>query len=119
MFDKVVDLNDIRVVQLCKRPRLLPKATHGGLVLHQLARQEFDRDLTLLARINPNVELVPHAGRLTGENAEAVFGAYDMVLDGSDIPFFALIQECEAEDVHITGLIFRAPQRLPVRFEPS
>jgi len=25
----------------------------------------------------------------------------------------------EAEDVHITGLVFRAPQRLPVRFEPS
>lgn len=24
----------------------------------------------------------------------------------------------EAEDVHITGLVFRAPQRLPVRFEP-
>jgi cytochrome P450 len=25
----------------------------------------------------------------------------------------------EAEDVHITGLVFRAPQSLPVRFEPS
>ena len=25
----------------------------------------------------------------------------------------------EAEDVHITGLVFRAPQGLPVRFEPS
>jgi cytochrome P450 len=25
----------------------------------------------------------------------------------------------EAEDVHITGLVFRAPQHLPVRFEPS
>ena len=25
----------------------------------------------------------------------------------------------EAEDVHITGLIFRAPQSLPVRFDPS
>ena len=25
----------------------------------------------------------------------------------------------DAEDIHITGMIFRAPLRLPVRFEPT
>ncbi len=37
-----------------------------------------------VARINPNVAFRPHAERLEEENAEAILGAYDLVLDGSD-----------------------------------
>ncbi len=37
-----------------------------------------------VARINPNVSLVPHAVRLTESNADEIIGAYGMVLDGSD-----------------------------------
>jgi len=37
-----------------------------------------------VARINPNVSFVAHAVRLTEANADAIVGAYDMVLDGSD-----------------------------------
>jgi molybdopterin-synthase adenylyltransferase len=34
--------------------------------------------------INPGVSVVPHNHRLTRDNAEALIGAYDVVLDGSD-----------------------------------
>lgn len=37
-----------------------------------------------VARINPNVAVEGHGERLDGPNADAVIGAYDMVLDGSD-----------------------------------
>jgi adenylyltransferase/sulfurtransferase len=37
-----------------------------------------------VARINPHVNFVAHAMRLTEANADAIIGAYDMVLDGSD-----------------------------------
>ena len=37
-----------------------------------------------VARINPNVELVPHPVRLGEDNADALIGGYDMVPDGSD-----------------------------------
>ncbi len=37
-----------------------------------------------VGRINPNVDLVGHAHRLTEQNAADLIGAYDMVLDGCD-----------------------------------
>ena len=37
-----------------------------------------------VARINPHVNLVAHNTRLNTDNAAALIGAYDMVLDGSD-----------------------------------
>jgi len=37
-----------------------------------------------VSRINPHVELVPHAVRLEEENAAGIIGAYDLVIDGSD-----------------------------------
>jgi len=41
--------------------------------------------------------------RIPSENIEVKlpYVCAHILLDGSDIPFFALIQECEAEDVHI------------------
>jgi adenylyltransferase/sulfurtransferase len=35
-------------------------------------------------QINPGVQVVPHHHRLTPDNAEALIGSYDLVLDGSD-----------------------------------
>jgi len=37
-----------------------------------------------VGRINPHVALVPHAVRLGEDNAAALIGAYDLVIDGSD-----------------------------------
>jgi molybdopterin/thiamine biosynthesis adenylyltransferase len=37
-----------------------------------------------VARINPNVSFVPHPVRLIEANADAIIGAYDLVIDGSD-----------------------------------
>ncbi len=37
-----------------------------------------------VARINPHVSVEGHAVRLTAENAAALVGAYDLVVDGSD-----------------------------------
>ncbi len=34
--------------------------------------------------INPGIEIVPHAVRLTAKNAKAIIGAYDIVADGCD-----------------------------------
>ena len=38
---------------------------------------------TLLA-LNPGIEVVPHAERLTKHNVEEIFSGYELVLDGSD-----------------------------------
>ena len=37
-----------------------------------------------LAQVNPDVQIDAHSGRLDGQNASALIGAYDVVLDGSD-----------------------------------
>lgn len=37
-----------------------------------------------IARINPEIELVPIAERLTAENAPAIIDGYDLVADGTD-----------------------------------
>jgi adenylyltransferase/sulfurtransferase len=37
-----------------------------------------------VARLNPNVKVVPHAERLTAKNALALIAQYDIVADGSD-----------------------------------
>lgn len=37
-----------------------------------------------LARLNPDVTLIPHTERLTGDNAEALVAQYDLVAEGTD-----------------------------------
>lgn len=37
-----------------------------------------------VAAINPDIQIVPHAERLTAENVEALFADYDLIADGSD-----------------------------------
>ena len=56
-------------------------------VLHatgEVGQPKVESAARAVARINPHVDFVPHEVRLTGENAEAILGGYDMVLDGSD-----------------------------------
>ena len=56
-------------------------------VLHgtdQVGAAKTESAARTLARINPHVLVEEHRTRLTSDNAEALIGAYDMVLDGCD-----------------------------------
>ena len=37
-----------------------------------------------IAEINPDVKVIPHEERMTSENVERLFSAYDLVVDGTD-----------------------------------
>ena len=54
---------------------------HGS---DEIGRPKAESAVRAIARINPHVAAVPHAERLGEDNAEALIGAYDLVLDGSD-----------------------------------
>jgi len=49
-----------------------------------VGRSKLDAAAERLARLNPNVAVVPHTVRLTRENALGLFAEYDVVVDGSD-----------------------------------
>ena len=49
-----------------------------------VGRPKLAEALDRLSNVNPEVELVPHDGRLDASNAEAWVGSYDVVVDGSD-----------------------------------
>ncbi|GJE00453.1 putative adenylyltransferase/sulfurtransferase MoeZ [Methylobacterium isbiliense] len=49
-----------------------------------IGRPKVESAAAAVARLNPHVGVVPHALRLTAENAEAMVSAYDVVADGSD-----------------------------------
>ncbi|MGF1659665.1 MAG: ThiF family adenylyltransferase [Rubrimonas sp.] len=56
-------------------------------VLHatdRIGARKTDSAIEALRAINPHVTVEAHPVRLTAENAEALIGAYDMTLDGSD-----------------------------------
>ena len=56
-------------------------------VLHatsRVGRAKTDSAAAALAEINPEVRVVAHPVRLDADNAAALIGAYDLVLDGSD-----------------------------------
>ncbi len=56
-------------------------------VLHatsDIGRPKTDSAAEAIARLNPHVAVEAHDRRLTGADAEALVGAYDLVLDGSD-----------------------------------
>ncbi|MBK8455720.1 MAG: molybdopterin-synthase adenylyltransferase MoeB [Phyllobacteriaceae bacterium] len=52
-----------------------------------------------LVRVNPEILVVEHPMRLTGENAASLVRGYDIVLDGSDnfVTRYALADACAAE----------------------
>lgn len=56
-------------------------------VLHhsdEVGAPKVDSAARAVARLNPHVAVVPHPVRLSDDTADAIVGAYDMVLDGSD-----------------------------------
>lgn len=56
-------------------------------VIHGIAdigRSKTDSAAEAVARLNPIVDVVPHAVRLTAANAVELIGQYDLVLDGAD-----------------------------------
>jgi len=63
-----------------------------------------------LAALNPNIRVTPIAERLTGANARALIGGYDLALDGTDdfATRFAVNAACVAEGVRlVSGAIGR------------
>ena len=70
-------------------------------VIHDTAavgRPKTDSAAIAVARINPNVEVVAHAQRITAENAAGLVAQYDVVADGSDNfdTRYAMADACEA-----------------------
>jgi sulfur-carrier protein adenylyltransferase/sulfurtransferase len=49
-----------------------------------IGRPKLEAAMERLAEINPHVAVEPHAGRFDLDNALALVGAYDLVVDGSD-----------------------------------
>ena len=50
----------------------------------EVGKLKTDSAVRAVAWLNPHVRIEPHAFRLTGENAAALIGDYDLVADGSD-----------------------------------
>jgi len=53
-------------------------------VTDSIGSAKVDSARRAVAAINPDVKLVPHPLRLTGENARSLIAQYDLVADGSD-----------------------------------
>jgi adenylyltransferase/sulfurtransferase len=56
-------------------------------VLHStpsIGRPKTNSATHALARLNPDVQVIPHRERLNGNNAEDIISTYDLVVDGSD-----------------------------------
>src|SRR5215468_8148335 len=56
-------------------------------VLHgtpDVGRPKTDSARDTIRRLNPGVEVIAHAGRLTSQNALETLDAYDIVVDGTD-----------------------------------
>ncbi|ALN71072.1 molybdopterin-synthase adenylyltransferase MoeB [Aureimonas sp. AU20] len=72
-------------------------------ILHgtaDIGRPKLDSAREAIGRLNPHVEVVPHALRLDAENGAAMVGDYDIVIDGSDnfATRYALADLCEAQE---------------------
>lgn len=64
--------------------------------------------IAALDRINPGVRVIPHAVRLTADNAQRLIADYDLVLDGSDnfVTRYAVSDACfYAKRPLITGAL--------------
>jgi molybdopterin/thiamine biosynthesis adenylyltransferase len=65
-----------------------------------IGQSKLESAATTIARINPNVRVVPHNIRLTADNAGELVASYDMVADGSDnfATRFAVADACAARE---------------------
>ena len=50
----------------------------------QVGRPKVESAVGLLARLNPDVKVIPYQQRITADNAADIIGGFDLVADGSD-----------------------------------
>ena len=50
----------------------------------QVGRPKVESAVQLLARLNPEVKVIPYQQRITADNAADIIGGFDLVADGSD-----------------------------------
>ncbi len=50
----------------------------------QVGRPKVESAVQLLARLNPDVKVIPYQQRITADNAADIIGGFDLVADGSD-----------------------------------
>jgi adenylyltransferase/sulfurtransferase len=50
----------------------------------QVGRPKVESAVALLARLNPEVKVIPYQQRITADNAAEIIGGFDLVADGSD-----------------------------------
>ena len=50
----------------------------------QVGRPKVESAVQLLARLNPEVKVIPYQQRITADNAAEIIGGFDLVADGSD-----------------------------------
>ncbi len=50
----------------------------------QVGRPKVESAVALLARLNPDVKVIPYQQRITADNAADIIGGFDLVADGSD-----------------------------------
>ncbi|UER54998.1 molybdopterin-synthase adenylyltransferase MoeB [Kineosporiaceae bacterium SCSIO 59966] len=82
-----------------------------------VGRPKVDSAVDALARLNPLVTVVPHRERLTADNALAVLGGYDLVVDGADnFPTRYLVSDaCSLLGVpEVWGSVFRFDAQVSV-----
>jgi len=83
-------------------------------------RQKLDSAAESLRRINPDIQLVPHAEGITLDNAVALIRDYDVVVDGSDnFPTRYLVNDAAffAERPLVYGSVFQFEGQVSL-FEP-
>lgn len=73
-----IGIIDDDAVDLSNLQRQIAHATEA------VGRAKVESAQTTIARINPEVQVIPYAARLTAANALALIGDYDVIADGSD-----------------------------------
>jgi len=71
----IVDFDTVDVTNLQRQ------VLHGT---HDVGRSKLASATDRIADLNPHVEVVPYATRLTSENALEIIGDFDLVVDGTD-----------------------------------
>lgn len=71
----IVDFDEVDATNLQRQ------LLHGTA---DVGRPKLDSAIDRLREVNPHVEVVPHATRLTSDNALEILDGYDVVVDGTD-----------------------------------
>lgn len=75
---------------------------------HTLGRAKTESARATLAALNPDIDVQTHKQKLSVDNVEAIFGGYDLILDGSDnFPTRYLVNDacCKLGLTHISAAV--------------